>query len=103
MSRELLHEIAQPARLREIGTDVERLGWLRGLLLTDGLERPLEVTVDVHGRIVLGNGHHRLLCTEGEPGWDFFPVVFVPSDGIRVSNRLLVHVLDRLLRETMVV
>ena len=95
--RHIVEMLAQPARVGQISRDTERLDSIRASLLSDGLKEPLEIVVD--GRIVLRNGHHRLTCTTELPGFEMWPVVFAPSDGIRCRAIPIANVMALLLTE----
>lgn len=97
-SYSFLIELAQPERLRDIADDTERIDKIRASLIEDGLEQPLEICVDRYGRIALRDGHHRLLAMIGLDGFASLPVFFSPSEGIRVTSQMMMHVLERLLR-----
>lgn len=96
--RSLIGLLAQPVRLRTISRDTERLGTLRSELLRDGLRTPLEAVADGNGHVVLRDGHHRLLASDGIPAFRAMPVFFSPSAGIRVPSHPIAGLLEAMLR-----
>ncbi|QBQ74836.1 hypothetical protein [Caudovirales GX15bay] len=96
--RELLFRVAQQERLTLIAQDTERLVRVRASLQTDGLRFPLELVIDDGGHIVLRDGHHRLLSSEGLPLFRRLPVYFTRSPGIGVPALRTADLLELLIR-----
>lgn len=91
-TRSFLLDLAQPERLQQVRADTEHIAALRHDLSVNGLRRPLEVVIDRAGRVVLRDGHHRLVASAGLPGFTTFPVVFTESDHVRVTARPFIEV-----------
>lgn len=96
--RELISTLAQDERLREVRSDHERIETIRSSLLQDGLCKPLELVVDAQGRLVLWDGHHRLLASEGISWLARLPAYFTRSESIRVLSQPVADLLEALLR-----
>lgn len=79
--RALLLEMAQGPRLALVSREVDYLAGLRSSLSTVGLREPLELVIDRAGRIVVREGHHRLLATESLAEFDRLPAYFTQSEG----------------------
>lgn len=102
-ARDVLMAMAQGPRLALISRDGEYLDRLRASLVAEGLKVPLELVIDREGRIVLKDGHHRLLVTEGVEGFETFPARLTRSDtGIAVTCATVFDILSELLRTTSV-
>lgn len=75
-------QTAQRMRLKEIH-DSERRTFVREYVASYGLD-PLTIVLDMHGRVVLEDGHHRLLAAR-DLGIPSLPIVFKYSEQIRVE------------------
>lgn len=81
VSIDVLHLVAIPEDLRRAVNDQARSDKLFGLLAEQGCRTPLELVHDLHGRVVLGDGHNRLVAGS-RLGWSALPVVFKGSPRI---------------------
>lgn len=96
--RQILLSLAQGPRLVEVGRDWAAIAEIRVQLENEGLREPLELVIDRDGRIVLRDGHHRILATDGMGQFDYLPVLITRSDrGIAVSCTTVYEILPALL------
>lgn len=59
----LVRQLGQPNRLTEIAlTDAELIDEITQSVLERGFDHPMIVVVDKHGRMLLRDGHHRLIA-----------------------------------------
>lgn len=84
--RDILEAIVQPERMRFCDSDHEKLAQVRAELLRDGLREPLELVLDNQGRIILRDGHHRLVVTRAWRHFETLPCIFTRSEQIRVAG-----------------
>lgn len=91
ISRELIEKVAQTERIIFCYGDSDRVRHIREEIFTGGLREPLELVVDLNGRVVLRDGHHRLLATDGLEHFQKLPVIITHSDRIRVDGAVAIH------------
>ncbi len=98
MSREILKKMVNKEQMQRIQLrDMAKVHEVAASISEVGLERPLTLVVDRAGWIVLKDGHHRLLATEGMGGYESLPCTLKYSEKIRVASANLSEVLFDLL------
>lgn len=60
--RVLVARLAQPNRMSDIAVDVDHIDNLTAEIRQRGFDEPLVVVLDKHGRMLLKDGHHRLVA-----------------------------------------
>lgn len=85
--RDLLHSIAQTERVSWcMDHDHDQLMLVQKDIAERGIEEPLELVIDASGRLILRDGHHRLMATGWHPHFNLLPCYFTHSDRIRASG-----------------
>lgn len=80
-------------------TDQEKVFEVKRDINENGLRNPLEIVVDSGGSIVLRDGHHRLLATDGIDHFIYLPCFMTQSENIRASGaRQLMDCLTEMFR-----
>lgn len=97
--RSILEDIVQVQQYQYcISQDIEKVDLIRQSILEVGLEKPFEIVIDSRGVIILRDGHHRLIATQGLKHFDFIPCTISKSEVIRATGGLLIRdILPRLL------
>lgn len=60
--RVLVARLAQPNRMSDIVADADHIDNLTASIGSRGFDEPMVVVVDKHGRMLLKDGHHRLVA-----------------------------------------
>lgn len=82
----LVRKLAQPNRLAEISlNDRDLLDYLTTSIGDRGFDEPMMVVLDDHGRVLLRDGHHRLIAAS-VLGLSTVPVVFQQSKKINIAT-----------------
>lgn len=85
--------IVDPDQLAVAQADTERVARLAAHIAAHGLRHPLEIVADARGRIVLKDGHHRLVVAL-RTGTVALPVTIKRSERIRGHSHPMRPVLE---------
>lgn len=98
LDQDLVSGLAQPDRLTEIQRkDIQILDDLEVAIRHRGFDEPLLVLIDKNGKVVLRDGHHRLVVSR-RLGIKKLPVRFKKSENIRYNAGMMARdVLPRIL------
>lgn len=98
---EAVIHFTDPAKLAFIEQfEYDQVEALRLVICSEGLKSPLEMVIDIFGKLTLRNGHHRLLALR-DLGENEIPVYFLKSNNVRTFCRPLHEELPYLIRTLM--
>lgn len=87
LPRDVVRRTLQRRAVRHCETrDRDKVQLVRREIGKRGLERPLEMLTGRNGLVVLRDGHHRFLATEGIPHFKMIPCYFTATDNVAVDG-----------------